>query len=110
MLGAVAGLFFGALFLKQITSSCHSHPTTKMVVNQIAHEAYALWDLATGEACPEHLSDLENYRNSKNTKDGWGNELVMVCGEVRSDDIPFFVVISKGPDGRLWTEDDIRSS
>lgn len=80
-------------------------------MKSIAFDAYAQWSLANlPEACPESLSDLEKYRNSKSTKDEWGNELIMLCDATASTQSPFFIVISKGPDGRLDTDDDIRSS
>ena len=55
------------------------------------------------------LSDLEKYRNPKDTRDVWGKEVVMLCGDNAPEGAPFFAVFSKGPDGKAGTEDDIRS-
>ncbi len=83
--------------------------TTKMVIHQITNEAYVHWTMKTGELCPDRLSDLEPYRNSKSTKDAWGNELAMWCGSWFGAEFPVFVVGSAGPDGEWGTNDDLRS-
>jgi prepilin-type N-terminal cleavage/methylation domain-containing protein len=84
--------------------------TTQLVVKKIADEAYPAWSLATSKACPGSLSDLKKYMNKKDTKDDWGNELVMLCGEnAPSEATNGFGVVSNGPDGKKDTEDDIKS-
>ena len=48
--------------------------------------------------------------NKKDTKDGWGNELVMLCGEnAPAGASTGFGVLSMGPDGKQGTDDDIKS-
>ncbi len=84
--------------------------TTRMVVQKIANEAYTHWTMKTGKSCPDSLKDLEKYRNKKDTKDGWGNELIMLCGENAPEGATGgFAVLSVGPDGKQGTEDDIKS-
>lgn len=84
--------------------------TTKMIVSKIANEAYTHWTMKTGKQCPDSLKDLEKYRNKKDTKDGWGNELIMLCGSnAPAGATTGFAVLSMGPDGKQGTEDDIKS-
>ena len=109
----VAGIFaFEIVSALSLTQTCGriycKAETASMRVKRIAYSAYAEWAMANiDKQCPKSLADLSRYRNSKSTKDSWGNELVMECdvGETHA-----FVVISKGPDGKLGTGDDIRSS
>jgi len=82
--------------------------TTQLLVNKIATEAYSYWTMETGKACPTGLEDMKKY--NKKMEDDWGNKLIMLCG----DDAPEgaqagFAVMSKGPDGKQGTEDDIKS-
>ena len=68
------------------------------------------WAVTTGKACPAGLSDLQKYTNQKGTIDGWGNELVMFCGdETPKDATDGFAILSTGPDGNQGTDDDIKS-
>lgn len=79
-------------------------------VKGLAYDAYTQWSLANiHEPCPKSLADLSKYRNSSRTKDRWGNELIMECDAATAGVRPF-AVVSKGPDGTLGTDDDIRSS
>jgi len=84
--------------------------TTRMVVQKIANEAYTHWTMASGKQCPSSLKDLEKYRNKKDIKDGWGNDLIMLCGENAPDGATTgFAILSTGPDGKRGTDDDIKS-
>jgi prepilin-type N-terminal cleavage/methylation domain-containing protein len=84
--------------------------TTRLIVSKLANEAYSEWALATGKSCPSSLAELRAHTDKKGTKDGWGNELLMFCG----DDAPEgsrggLAILSKGSDGKQGTEDDIKS-
>ncbi len=83
--------------------------TTQMLVNQLAHQAFAEWRVNNrGERCPDSLDDLLEYVNANDTMDAWGNELVMRCGSDAPEGAPFGVM-SPGEDGEVGTDDDIRS-
>ncbi|MCP4447086.1 MAG: prepilin-type N-terminal cleavage/methylation domain-containing protein [Myxococcales bacterium] len=85
--------------------------TTRMVVVKIANEAYTHWSMKnSGKQCPDSLKDLEKYRNKKDSKDGWGNELIMLCGSnAPAGATTGFGILSLGPDGKQGTNDDIKS-
>lgn len=85
--------------------------TQRAVLKQYAYEAYPRWQSrhpSTG--CPSALSELSEYMNKTETKDVWGKELIMLCG----DNMPAgvkggFGVMSLGADGQQGTTDDIKS-
>lgn len=59
----------------------------------------------TGE-CPslEGMNEASDHaRGSTDLKDPWGSEYVVRCNTQQG-----VVVFSKGPDGRTYTEDDVR--
>jgi prepilin-type N-terminal cleavage/methylation domain-containing protein len=108
IIAVVMGLLIGPKVMAAFSSS--KAKTTKLDITQIAGEAYGLWSSETGEACPNSLADLEKYRNSKSTKDGWGSELIMLCGENAPEGAPLgFAVLSKGEDKKQGTKDDVKS-
>ena len=108
IIAVVMGFLVGPRVLGMFQDS--KKDTTRMIVLKIANEAYTQWTLATNQQCPSSLKDLDKYRNSKDTKDGWGNELIMFCGENAPEGATNgFAVMSKGPDGKQDTEDDIKS-
>ncbi len=98
---------FTGILLSRFQTCC-GPPNTNILVAKIANEAYVHWTYATGERCPSSLGDLARYRNKRDTKDGWGNELVMVC-DPSGTHTPAFGVYSLGPDGVAHTGDDIIS-
>ncbi len=77
----------------------------RMAAHQYADEAYLQWRMDHRGLCPERLSDLNEYMNSKDVKDPWGNPYRMQCDATH----PIFVS-SAGEDGRFGTCDDVRSS
>lgn len=77
---------------------------TSIKMASIANSAYVHWTMATGEVCPDALSDLEKYRNSRSTRDAWGGELLMLCDDGLGEGIS---LASAGPDGAFGSEDDI---
>lgn len=76
------------------------------IVDEVSN-AYQLWLMTSESSCPNHLSELDRFRNTKKTKDAWGSELKLECDG--KSDSGLFVVISAGPDSRFGTFDDIRS-
>lgn len=107
IIAVVMGFLVGPKVLNMFQSS--KVDTTKLMVKDIAYDAYTQWSLSSGKACPSSLQDLEKYRNSKKTVDGWGNELVMFCGDNAPEGVRGLGVLSKGPDGKQDTDDDIKS-
>ena len=108
IIAVVMGFLVGPKVLSMFQSS--KGDTTKMAVKQIAFDAYTQWSLANiNKQCPDSLADLEKYRNSKSTKDGWGNEFVIFCGDNTPAGDGKFAILSKGPDGKQGTDDDIKS-
>lgn len=108
IIAVVMGFLVGPAVLRQFASS--KVDTTRMAVKQIAFSAYGEWSQANiSKQCPDSLEDLKKYLNSKSTKDGWGNELVMFCGSNSPTGDGQFSILSKGADGKQGTDDDIKS-
>jgi len=106
---AVAGLSIGLVALPNATN-CHfgSRVDTTRLSVQIAIESYAYWTLETGRECPAGLNELKKFGGR--TKDAWGNELIMLCGDAAPRSAPHgFAVMSSGEDGHFSTKDDIVS-
>jgi type II secretory pathway pseudopilin PulG len=107
IIALVMGLLVGPKVLKSFQQA--EEETTKMMVKQFTDEAYVRWRANNpGEQCPESLGDLTEYLNKQDTKDAWGNELVMRCGDNAPEGSPFGVV-SIGADNKEGTEDDVKS-
>lgn len=70
--------------------------------------AYAVWSDKAEDSCPSSLKDLAKYRNKKNEKDPWKQDYVMRCGD-NAPEGEEFGVMSKGPDKKEGTADDIKS-
>ncbi len=83
----------------------------RMFINQFAHEAYPRWMAANpSKACPAQMDELLKYMTKQDIKDPWGGELIMFCGQNLPQGVKGgFGVASKGPDGKMNTEDDIKS-
>lgn len=55
--------------------------------------------------CPSGIDDLKSAGLIDKTKDEWGEDLILTCpGSVNTDS---FDLVSKGPDRKLGTPDDI---
>jgi prepilin-type N-terminal cleavage/methylation domain-containing protein len=108
IIAVVMGLLVGPRVISMFKDS--QVQTTQLMVQSIANDSYTHWTLKTSKQCPDSLDDLKEFMNKPNTKDGWGNELIMLCG----DDAPEgassgFGVLSKGADGKRDTDDDVKS-
>ena len=80
-----------------------------MAVRQYASSAYPQWTTTTRKACPDKITDLNEYVNDPTAKDPWDNEYQMLCGDQLPAGAKGIGVFSMGPDGKPNTEDDIRS-
>ncbi len=80
----------------------------RMTVMKYALEAMPSW-LSThpGRACPDHLADLNDWMNNRDTVDPWGRDYRWACRHLGAPQLLF--VASAGPDGRFGTSDDIGS-
>ena len=108
IIALVMGFLVGPKVLSMFQDS--KKDTAKLIVDQIANEAYGLWARNSQKSCPGDLGELKKYMNKKDTKDPWGNELIMLCGENAPEGAPLgFAVLSKGEDGKQGTDDDIKS-
>jgi prepilin-type N-terminal cleavage/methylation domain-containing protein len=109
IIALVMGFLFGPRILEMFGEA--KTETAGLMVNKYANEAYARWVHDTpGKQCPDGLQELAKYTNNEDTKDPWGNELIMVCGENAPEGVPnHFGVMSKGEDGKEGTSDDIKS-
>ena len=107
IIALVMGLLVGPKVLKSFQQA--EEETTQMMVKQLHHQAYPRWTTNNpGEGCPESLEPLTEYTNKQETTDSWGNELVMRCGD-NAPEGERFGVLSKGPDGKEGTDDDVTS-
>jgi len=85
--------------------------TASAIIQQFAYEAFPRWSAANPtKGCPSSLQELTKYMNKEDTKDPWGNELIMFCGDSLPPEAKGGIgILSKGPDGKQGTEDDIKS-
>lgn len=108
ILALVMGLLVGPKVMKAFSSS--KVDTTKIKLTQYANEAYPQWSSQhPDKSCPEKLSDLNEYMNSKDDKDSWGHPLKMLCGSNMPAGVKGLGVMSVGEDGKEGTEDDLKS-
>ena len=84
--------------------------TTKLKVKKYAFEAYPSWSAShPDKACPEKLSDLNEYMNDNDSNDAWNKPLKMMCGASLPAGAKGLAVMSSGEDGKDGTADDIKS-
>ena len=109
IMALVMGFLVGPKVLESFKTS--KIDIARMVIKQFAHEAYPRWDAANpSKSCPAQMDELLKYMNKQDIKDPWGAELVMFCGQNLPQGVKGgFGVASKGPDGKMGTEDDIKS-
>jgi prepilin-type N-terminal cleavage/methylation domain-containing protein len=109
IIALVMGFLFGPRLLEMLGES--KKERAGILVDEYANKAYTQWILNNpGKHCPEGLGELAKYTNHEDTKDPWGNEFVMVCGDSAPDGVPNRMgIISMGEDGKPDTDDDIRS-
>jgi hypothetical protein len=83
---------------------------TKLAVDKYGYDAYPSWASShVAKACPDSIDDLNEYANTKDSKDAWGTPYKMLCGSTRPPGVHGIGVQSAGPDQKFDTDDDIRS-
>ena len=72
----------------------------RAVLNKVTKEMYPRWAVAhSDKVCPDSLAELE----LPDPNDPWGHPFEISC-------TAGFEVLSRGPDGKAGTPDDIKSS
>lgn len=110
---AIIALVMGFLVGPRVLASFQESKgkVAAMMVQQFANQAYPQWVSSNpSESCPKDLSELTKYMNKKDTKDPWGKEFIMLCGDKAPEGATTgFAVMSLGEDGKEGTADDIKS-
>jgi general secretion pathway protein G len=107
IIALVMGFLVGPAVFKAFSSS--KVDIAKATSKKYAYEAYTQWSMRSGKACPESLGELNEYMNNTDTKDPWGNEYLMFCGDTLPAGAKGLAVQSIGEDGKRDTEDDVKS-
>lgn len=76
---------------------------TRIVMQQLK-SLLVQWQAENNENCPGSLADLTEKK--KEPKDGWNHPFTYKCPGEHDPDID---IVSKGPDGKDGTEDDLKS-
>jgi general secretion pathway protein G len=108
ILALVMGLLVGPRVMKMFSES--RIDTTKLKLRKYAFEAYPAWQAAhPDKACPEKLSDLNEYMNNDDSNDSWGKPMKLLCGSSLPPGAKGIGVVSAGADNKEGTEDDLKS-
>ena len=108
ILALVMGLLVGPKVMKMFGES--KIDTTKIKLKQYVFEAYPSWSAAhPDKACPDKLSDLNEYMNNTDVNDSWGHPIKSFCGPTLPPGAKGFAVMSAGEDGKDGTPDDLKS-
>jgi general secretion pathway protein G len=108
ILAIVMGLLVGPRVLKMFSES--KVKTTRIKLTQYANEAFPQWSAShPDKACPDKITDLNEYMNSSDANDSWGRPIKMLCGSNLPAGARGIAVMSMGEDGKDGTEDDLKS-
>jgi prepilin-type N-terminal cleavage/methylation domain-containing protein len=108
ILAIVMGLLVGPRVLKMFSES--KVKTTRIKLTQYANEAFPQWSAShPDKACPDKITDLNEYMNSSDANDSWGRPIKMLCGQSLPPGARGLAVMSSGEDGKDGTDDDIKS-
>jgi hypothetical protein len=81
-----------------------------LTAKKYAYEAYPSWATTNpSKQCPDKLDELNDFMNSKDIKDPWGNPYKMLCGQNAPAGMRGMGIVSNGEDGKEGTPDDIKS-
>jgi general secretion pathway protein G len=106
---AIIGLIMGVLVGPKVMRSFgEAKIKTTFLMLKEYDGAYTRWVADNEGDCPENLEALLKYTNKKDTKDAWGQQFKMVCGDTAPTESKFGVV-SHGPDKKEGSEDDLHS-
>ncbi len=108
ILALVMGLVVGPRVMKMFGKS--KVDIAQLTAKKYADEAYPSWSTANpSKSCPDKLEDLNEYMNSKDIKDPWGNPYKMLCGQSAPAGVKGMGILSNGEDGKEGTSDDVKS-
>jgi len=108
ILAIVMGLLVGPRVLKMFAES--KVKTTRIKLTQYANEAFPQWSAShPDKACPDKITDLNEYMNASDPNDSWGRPIKMLCGTNLPAGAKGIAVLSMGEDGKEGTEDDLKS-
>jgi len=108
ILALVMGLLVGPKVMAAFGKS--KIDTTKIKLSQYANEAYPQWSAGhPDKACPEKITDLNEYMNNNDANDSWGRPIKMLCGANLPPGAKGLAVMSAGEDGKEGTPDDLKS-
>jgi len=108
IIALVMGLLVGPRVMKLFGES--RVDTTKIKLRKYAFEAYGSWSAShPDKACPDKLSDLNEYMNNDDSNDSWGKPLKLLCGSSLPAGAKGIGVVSMGEDGKEGTADDLKS-
>src|ERR1700760_3896280 len=108
ILALVMGLLVGPRVMKMFSES--RVDTTKLKLHKYAFEAYPAWQAShPDKACPEKLSDLNEYMNNDDSNDSWGKPIKLLCASSLPPGAKGIGVVSAGADNKEGTEDDLKS-
>jgi type II secretory pathway pseudopilin PulG len=84
--------------------------TQRLTVQKYANEGFIHWARKhPTQGCPGSIAEIAEEMGRKDSKDLWGKELLMFCGDNLPPGVRGFAVMSLGPDGQQGTADDIKS-
>ena len=110
ILALVMGLLLGPRILRAFQDS--KEDTQKALVKKFVFEGYVQWSIRNPtKACPSSLQEIATELGRNDSKDAWGRELIMFCGDTLPPGAAKdgFAVMSLGSDGQQNTKDDIKS-
>ena len=110
ILALVMGFLVGPRIYRAFQES--KEETQKAIVKKYVYEGFVDWARKhPTQGCPGSLMEVAEEMGRNDSKDAWGRELIMFCG----DNLPpgaskdAFAVMSVGADGQANTKDDIKS-
>lgn len=108
IIALVMGFLVGPAVMNAFSGS--KVDVAKLTIKKYADEAYPQWSMRnTGKRCPDNLGELNEYMNNKDTKDPWGADFQMLCGDQMPPGAKGIAIFSMGEDGKPNTADDIKS-
>jgi general secretion pathway protein G len=108
IIALVMGFLVGPRVLAMFSDS--KNEVARAVSKQFSDEAYPIWSAKhSGTRCPASLNELLEYTNKKDTRDPWGIDYRMMCGDNAPAGARGMAVQSAGEDGKFDTGDDLKS-
>ena len=108
ILALVMGLVVGPRVMKMFGES--KVDVARMTVEKYANEAYPQWSAHNAsKQCPDSLADLNEYMNNKDTKDPWGTDYQMLCGQQLPPGAKGIAIESAGENQKMGDCDDLKS-